>query len=181
MPDGTELNVKLAGDEHCHYWLSEDNQVIALDNSGFFRYASLDANGNYAVSTTKVHPLALRSANEQQFVAQLNRQSVLSALASQRNASNTRQQIHKSKETSELIGTFPSQGEQRAIVVLVEYQDVKFGITDPAETFYNMLNQRGYNGNGATGSAADWFIDNSCGQFEPKFGSSEISRDAAVM
>lgn len=182
MPDGTELNVKLAGDEHGHYWLSEDNQVIALDNSGFFRYASLDANGNYVVSATKVNPLTLRTASERQFVAKLNRQSVLSALESQRIATSTHRKISKSKETSELIGTFPSRGEQRAIVVLVQYQDVKFAISNPAETFNNMLNQRGYDGNGATGSAADWFIDNSCSQFEPKFdvyGPITLSHDMA--
>jgi M6 family metalloprotease-like protein len=180
LPDGTELNVRLAGDEHAHYWLSEDNQVIALDNSGYFRYASLDVNSHYQVSTTKVTPLALRSDSERQFVAGLDRRSVLSALESQRNTSSKRSR--HSKETSELIGNFPSQGEQRAIVVLVEYQDVKFALSDPADAFKNMLNKRGYSDNDATGSAADWFIDNSCGQFTPQFdvyGPITLSNDMA--
>jgi M6 family metalloprotease-like protein len=182
MPDGTELNVRLVGDESGHYWLSEDNQVIDLDSSGFFRYATLDATGGYEVSATKVTPLALRGDSERRFVAGLDRQSVLSALESQRNASGSRRVAQRSKETSELIGNFPSQGEQRAIVVLVEYQDEKFKVASPAETFNNMLNQRAYADNGATGSVADWFIDNSCGQFTPQFdvyGPITLSHDMA--
>ncbi len=64
---------------------------------------------------------------------------------------------------------FVSTGDRRAIVVVVEYKDVKFTLEDPLTHFDNLLNQEGYSNAGATGSARDWFIDNSKNQFRPVF------------
>lgn len=65
--------------------------------------------------------------------------------------------------------SFPAKGRQKVAVVLVEYQDVKFNLSDPLDYFTRMLNEEGFSDYHATGSARDWFIHSSFGQFEPEF------------
>ena len=54
-------------------------------------------------------------------------------------------------------------------VVLVEFNDVKFTSETPADDFNNLLNQEDYSANGATGSAHDYYYDNSMGYFNATF------------
>lgn len=64
--------------------------------------------------------------------------------------------------------TFPVIGEQKGLVVLVEYQDVEFTYGDH-DYFHRMLNEEGFSDYGSLGSARDWFIFNSNGKFIPQF------------
>lgn len=63
---------------------------------------------------------------------------------------------------------FPVIGEQKAVVILVEYQDVEFKYGDH-DYFWRLLNEEGFSDHGSLGSARDWFMDNSNGQFLPEF------------
>lgn len=60
-------------------------------------------------------------------------------------------------------------GEKPFLVVLVEFSDLSFTVENPNEAFSNMLNQEGYSANGGTGSARDYYVQNSNGQFKPSF------------
>ena len=62
-----------------------------------------------------------------------------------------------------------SIGKKKFPVFLVEFSDLKFTVENPAEAFSNMLNQRGYSANGATGSVYDYYFENSSGQFDPTY------------
>jgi len=59
------------------------------------------------------------------------------------------------------------KGEKRFLVLLVEFQDLKF--TTNKNYFVKTLNEKGYSEGGATGSAYDYFCDNSSEQFKPTF------------
>ena len=65
----------------------------------------------------------------------------------------------------------PVQGvtERHFLVILVEFNDVRFAEGNNAQAFSNLLNQNGYNVNGATGSAQDYYYENSEGKFRPIF------------
>ncbi len=63
--------------------------------------------------------------------------------------------------------TFPSTGSPHVPVILVQFSDKSFSF--PADNFKNMMNQPGYSEYKSTGSAADYFADNSCGKFTPQF------------
>ncbi len=63
---------------------------------------------------------------------------------------------------------FPVVGEQKGLVILVSYQDIDFKYGD-YDYFNRMLNEAGFSDNGSLGSARDWFIENSFGQFLPDF------------
>ena len=68
-----------------------------------------------------------------------------------------------------------ANGQKRFLVILVEFQDRKFAEDDPDPNvnpnadFSEMMNTAGYNKNGGTGSARDFYKDNSGGKFEPIF------------
>ena len=70
---------------------------------------------------------------------------------------------------SELVTDYPTIGSPKALVLLVEFQDVKFSVENPAQAFNDLLNKPGYDYNGATGSALDYYRDNSMGRFTPDF------------
>lgn len=64
---------------------------------------------------------------------------------------------------------YPSVGSPRSLVILAEYTDVKFTIPGARDYFTDLLTTPGYNGNGATGSALDYFRACSGGLFSPQF------------
>ncbi len=63
--------------------------------------------------------------------------------------------------------TFPLQGQPKSLVLLVGFKDVPF--EQSLEDFNNLLNQSGYDYNGATGSCRDYFIAVSDSLFQPQF------------
>lgn len=62
-----------------------------------------------------------------------------------------------------------SMGGRRFLVILVDFADVRFTVPSAADAFSSMLNTEGYSQNGATGSAHDYFYENSQGRFNPVF------------
>ena len=60
-------------------------------------------------------------------------------------------------------------GQKHFLVILVEFKDLQFTIEDPNAAFTALLNEQGYSTNQATGSARDYYYDNSHGLFEPIF------------
>ncbi len=68
--------------------------------------------------------------------------------------------------------TFPATGEQKALVILVEYKDIKFTIGSDAKAnqyFTDMLNKDGFSEYGGTGCVRQYFRDSSSGLFECQF------------
>lgn len=62
-----------------------------------------------------------------------------------------------------------ASGHKHFLVILVEFSDVHFSSSTANADFTALLNQTGYNVNGGTGSARDYYYDNSGGAFEPIF------------
>ena len=54
-------------------------------------------------------------------------------------------------------------------VIIVEFSDVPFEVASPNAAFSSMLNEPGYSVNGATGSVADFYHDNSNDTYNPIF------------
>ena len=62
-----------------------------------------------------------------------------------------------------------TQGTRRIPVLLIEYTDTHFTVSDPASAFSDLLNKEGYSVDGAYGSVRDYYVDNSDGKFTPVF------------
>ena len=60
-------------------------------------------------------------------------------------------------------------GQRHFLVLPIEFADLSFLSEDPGGAFTAMLNQAGYAENGGTGSARDYFRENSMGVFDPVF------------
>lgn len=62
-----------------------------------------------------------------------------------------------------------AEGQKHFLVILCAFKDKAFTTASPNQTVTDQLNQQGYSGNGATGSARDFYYENSNGYFEPIF------------
>ncbi len=171
QPDGTELTVRLVGDEHFHYYLTEDDLVLVNVDDTYY-YGKADMLTKSIVSTGVVaHETALRDASEHTVLQNASRNLVMESLQSIDGDALSSKGTRRAAAGPGLFpGTaFPSIGEQKAIVILVEYTDVKFTIDNPLDYFNRMVNEEGFSDYGGTGSARDYFIENSSGQFRPQF------------
>ena len=65
--------------------------------------------------------------------------------------------------------SFPTTGNLKGVVLLVEFSDNSFTEGHDQTLFREMMNQKGFNKFGATGSARDYFVDQSMGKFNPDF------------
>lgn len=171
--DGSTINVMLRGDERSHFYLSEDGYLLTNDNDIFF-YADCDDNGKIVSSGLRAHDIAKRSSADRAYLQTVDMTNVLSKLSdrSQKMAARKAPKavLAASKGPGLFPGThFPAMGEQKAIVILVEYQDVSMTLTDAHDYFNRMLNEPGFNDYSGTGSARDFFLECSDGQFSPQF------------
>lgn len=173
--DGTELQVQIVGDEHSHYYLSEDGYLL-LNDGDIYYYAQVDSGGSFIKSPMAARPAGLRSEEARSFLGQVDKAKTVSAMKTRseelRNVRRAKA-LQASSPRRTRIGLFdtgfPATGVQKGLAVLVEYTDVKFRLDDPYDYFNRMLNETGFSDNGATGSAAEYFRTSSNGQFQPEF------------
>lgn len=175
QPDGTTVTVRLMGDEHFHYYLSEDRKLLVNDNETFC-YGKTDSDGNIINTKVIAHDISARTANELSLVRSLD-MSVIGKVLDNKAVAAKQQwktSIRKANGSMRNVGLFtdthfPSKGEQKGLVILVDYKDTKFTVSDPNDYFYRMLNETGFSDYGATGCAAEYFRTNSSQQFKPTF------------
>lgn len=190
--DGTELRVRLAGDEFFHQYFTEDGYPL-IERGGLFYYGDYDAEGNVIDSGIKAVDAASRSVKARSFLAGVDRSSLESRIS--KRAARSERMANRfatvgnggmSLSARESAGDdrppydrgyglfpdlrFPAYGNQKAIVILVEYTDTKFNSSYNANDYFTrMLNEDGFNDYGATGCAAEYFRLNSGNAFCPEF------------
>lgn len=144
-PDGTMITVQKVGDEYGHHYVDAEGRALI-------------SAGNHLVYATEAQMLERDARRQDRFEARNSRRKSLSRVPG---------------KVGLFPGTsFPSKGEQKAIVILVEYKDVKFKVGTGAavQQYYTaMLNEDGFSQQGGTGSAREYFRDNSDGQFDCQF------------
>lgn len=166
------VDVRLVGDEHSHYYLSEDGFVLLRDSRDIFHYAIEDAEGSIVSSGIRAQNSDKRSAETKKFLDGINKEEIVKAIQEKSLASRKLKLTERIKTRvadESYLNTFPTLGSPKCVVILVEYQDVKFTFEDPRSLFNDMLNAEGFNFQGATGSVSDYFKASSNGQFTPQF------------
>lgn len=158
QPDGTVVRAELVGDEFMHFYRTEDGTPLMRDAEGYMRLATTDANGRLAIGRR------VTAADLNATLSPAALDATYKALSEQA-AENAYPQQGKGLFTS----NYPRTGEVHCLVFLVEYNDVAFQLENPQEYFNNMLNQEGFDEYGGTGSARDYFLYQSKGQFQPTF------------
>ncbi len=183
--DGRELNVRLVGDEFFHQYFTEDGYPL-MEKDGNFYYCDYNAAGELIASGIKAQDKSMRDASAGQFLSSVDLDGVEGRVRAYAQKFQRRDMVGdlkmdrpaKASDQDEPEGPpfdrgyglfpdlrFPAYGHQKAIVILVEYQDTKFKLSDPHDYFSRMLNQTGFNDYGGTGCAKEYFELNSGGNF----------------
>lgn len=172
QPDGTVITFYLHGDENGHECVTPDGYRLLQDAKGAYRYARQTADLQLTVDNSPLaHDPLFRNSKEKQFVKTLKpaKDFTVNTTATRRNAH--KQDVSRAGSTASAsrfqIGSFPTSGKRKCLVLLAEYTDVKFTLS---HDYHNrMLNEVGFSDDGATGSAHDFYYAQSGGQFDPQF------------
>lgn len=168
--DGSTIMVKLRGDEHAHYILSEDDFPL-VEKNGVLWFASADAAGNIVASKYRAVAPALRDKATKTFLQSADKEALISLAqtATRSNAQANRAARAPKKGPGLFSDPFPSKGDRKAIVILASYSNLDFTIENPHQYFYDMLNKEGFSEWSGTGSARDFFLESSDSLFRPQF------------
>lgn len=181
QPDGSTLQIRVTGDEHGHSIYTADGIMLAGNASDGYYYATLAPDGHIVASTLLARSAGDRSADDIRFISLSDQPALRKASARIRaeriarrspSTRSTRRTVRTGPfiaGTDMLTTTFPGKGEQRALVILVEFADTKFTRHDPKTFYHDMLNKKGFTEVGCIGSARDYFIEASDGAFMPTF------------
>jgi len=166
QPDGNRITFMLQGDEFFHYKITTDGYLLTESNNGLLNYAQVDANGNVIDTQIHANEVSARSINEKKFLQTLTPNPEMTLV---KKAYNTQRSIQSVVGSTGIQKAFPLNGKPKSLVILVNFSDKSFVTSNALTAYTNLLNQTGYSGNGGTGSARDYFRDNSFGNFDPQF------------
>ena len=155
--DGTEICVKLIGDEHFHTYVTTDGLTVARGNDGDFYYQTA-----VGLTSIKAHNPELRKVAEVDFIKQQMNEMNLQAMVKSRQTSITKRKAQSVQTRAGSATQVPTMGSPRIPILLVEYKDKKFKDRNPLSTFNDFF------ANGET-CAAQYFADQSNGKFTPEF------------
>ena len=153
-PDGTEITVRVHGNEFFHFMTDEAcTRILERDSRGFISDMVRDG-----------APVAFTRENV----------GMLTEEAMSRYSSETRSSVSSMKRMGALNeegrSDYPTVGKgNRSLVVLVEFEDVSFTVPDPKDYFTRQLNEPGFSDYGGSGSALDYYIAASNGKYVPQF------------
>lgn len=99
------------------------------------------------------------------------REASATRMEMRRSAANIRREaVNRMRRSAPAKGSgHIAVGQKHFLVILVEFKDLSFKSETANADFAAMLNENGYSDNGGTGSARDYYYDNSHGYFEPLF------------
>ena len=143
QPDGSSFKATIKGDASFHWYETPEGEILAADMAdGFFR----------AVDASRL--------------SQLKEEAAMKAAASLEQARiNGMSRVAPSPIKRE----FPTTGTVRGLIVLAEFQDVKFQEGSTAEYFDRKVNSPDYSAPETYGSVNDFFKAQSKGVFTPEF------------
>ena len=180
QPDGTEINIRLLGDEF-YSWFEDDKgyTIIQDTQTKVWSYAQQNDLGKLEPSKNlvgKVKPTQLNirkslKDDSKFFRANQNRiqrtSRIQKALPSNMNSAAT--------STDGVQKAASVTGKKTNFVLLIQFKDLKFKDNPPftnstddqiVTAFNNLFNKKGYSADGAAGSVKDFFTEVSYGKLE---------------
>lgn len=171
QPDGSSLEIRLHGDEFFHYTTTADGYVIMQNPiDKFYYYAQQSDNGKVDFSNIRVRDIDKRTSDEKAYIQSADTEGIVRTLTERASVPELKHRGSRKKGPGLFEdATFPTTGKQKAIVILVEYTDVKFRVSDPYDYFSRLLNEEGFSDYESTGSARDYYLKSSEGKFDIDF------------
>lgn len=187
--DGSQLTIRLHGDEHFSWYSTADDVLLVQVGSNYY-VAQVEEDGTLKATPQLAHNAGERGTVEEQVINNQNKEKFLNLL-------NAEPQALAKPIGTVIPAYFPHKGSPKALVILVEFQDVKFRSQDPVATFTHYL--KGAEGEAAPeannayvtnvtkgmvnyGSVFQYFNDMSQGKFTPQFdivGPVTVSKNSA--
>ena len=173
QPDGSTVTLRLHGDEWMSFHTTDDGYSVVKNQRGYYVYAHLKE-GRLEATERVAHDMAERSSAELKWLKGIRKY--------QAPAISERKALQKAAEQNRRAATLQNRRaghydytKFRGLVVLVEFSDRSFSRSDFPQIADDMVNKANYKGYDTsrygkfTGSVRDYFVDNSMGEFEPKF------------
>ena len=178
--DGTELNVRIYGDEHFNWLTTEDGVLLVKEGNNYYiaettSYGTLKATNYIAHNANKRLPAEIKAIKKQDL-------------------SRFRSYAIKKASPAKAMGTgnsgvkyFPHSGSPKALVILVEFSDTPFQSGEKAKNVFEHFlkgkaednlpdGYEAYTGSYKNknnlrnkGSVSDYFYDMSKGAYTPQF------------
>lgn len=178
QPDGTEINIRLLGDEF-YSWFEDDNgyTIIQDTQTKVWSYAQQNDFGELEPSVNLVGKIKPTQLNIRKSLKDDNKFFRANQKRLQR--SSRIQKVLRSNinsETTSIDGVQKAAsvtGKKTNFVLLIEFEDLKFNENPPFKNstdsqivaaFDNLFNKKGYSADGAVGSVKDFFTEASYGK-----------------
>ena len=173
--DGSQLTIRLHGDEHFSWYSTADDVLLVQVGSNYY-VAQVEEDGTLKATPQLAHNAGERGTVEEQVINNQDKEKFLNLL-------NAEPQALAKPIVTVTPAYFPHTGSPKALVILVEFQDVKFKTSDPVATFTHYLKGAGEDAPEANnayvtnvtkgmvnhGSVSQYFNDMSQGKFTPQF------------
>ncbi len=153
--NGREVEIYIRGDENIKYATTLDGYTLLSNPKGWW-YASVDDNGDIVKSDYMLVAEGYESADLLNFKLKCPK-----GLVPLRKSNIQR---FRTSGVRKSVPQVPLVGERRALVILMQFQDVEFKKTK--ECFEGLFNSLGYNEDGAKGSVRDYYRSVSQGQLD---------------
>ena len=171
QPDGSSIEVRQMGDESFHVLETADGYILQKDALGYYAYANAkgESSGIYARDAQD------RSESDVEFLAVLDPDAIYEHLYESAPKDDVIFEYGVPAFARPKIKRIPApdykltMSKLRGFVLLVQFPDIKFKMTDPKKLYNDFMNKEGFNENYNTGSVRDYFIKNSMGKFDPAF------------
>ena len=168
QPDGSQLTIKVHGDESFHYTTTLDGFLVRKDKDGFFKYYDFSTQ---SITQQIANNIETRSQEESAVVSRLTpAKKHLPQMVQSRDIKKKTPRITTPHATAHSVGIMRKSAEtaeSQYLVILVGFKDCPFTFTN--SDFDKWLNEEGYAVDGGTGSVKDYYRDNSVNQFVPNF------------
>lgn len=176
QPDGSTITIVMHGDEYGGYTTTTEGEIIQRCSDGFFRYSQM-VDERCVATEFVARDNDDDNAEIQQFLKQVDRNAIKEHVRKGREVRRNAMSYEARPEGAPLrkIATATSEDETeqvkkvRGLVILAEFQDVKFSENGTKENISALMNEEGNNYMGAIGSARDYFLAQSYGKFDPTF------------
>ena len=146
QPDGTTIEIRAVGDEHMHFLTTADGYLLKKDANGYWNYGRIDVNGRLVSTGIVARGPENRSQTDLTSLQNIKTVNATELMATRRKNAPSRAGMFRSNAQNGMVrftSDFPREGDVKALVILVEYSDVKFKLSDPKSYFSNLLNQKG--------------------------------------
>jgi M6 family metalloprotease-like protein len=155
---GDTLSFRVIGDERAHIAITLDGYpLIFNDITRSYEYAKMQ---NGVLITTGINAMNAEKRPSVQTIM-LQKIDAPSALRMSMSRNGSPRKVFKR------MNDYPTIGFRRSLVLLIEFSDKSFSsISDPKDYYTRMLNDNNFSDNGGTGSAAQYYHENSHGLFD---------------